>query len=237
MDGEPARAAPDGRVLRMGLVLVAVALFGVVAVIAVRVRGGTMPLHVDNTASRIVGSSRLGQLAARAHMTPAWPHGALGVLVRWGLPLAAAAAVALLAAVAWSRRDHRAVALCLAGPVLAVVLTDLVLKPLVDRHHGAALAYPSGHATGAAAVATLAVLLLHRWRGWRAAALSTPLALALPVVMGVALVRLAFHYPTDVVGGTAMGVATVVAVAAALDTQARERVRRPEPGAVPGPDG
>ncbi|MDQ2825837.1 MAG: phosphatase PAP2 family protein, partial [Actinomycetota bacterium] len=186
----------------------------------VRVRGGTTPLGVDRSASRIVGSPRLGELAARAHVTSHWPRGTMGLVVGDGLPLAAAAIVLVLAAVAWSRRDGRAVAVCLLGPALAVVMTDQILKPLVDRHYGAGLAYPSGHATGAAAVATLAVVLFHRWRGWRAAAWLTPLAFALPAVMGVALVRLAFHYPSDVVGGTAMGVATLVSVALLLDTQA-----------------
>lgn len=219
MDGSTAPTPRRGRALRVGLALGAGALFAVVAVIAVRVRGGSTPLGVDREASRIVGSPRLGELAARAHVTQNWPHGAMGRLVTEGLPTAAIAAVVLLAALAWSRRDLRAVAVCLVGPALAVFMTDHVLKPLVDRHHGAGLAYPSGHATGAAAVATLAVVLLHRWAGWRVAAWLTPFVVALPAVMGLALVRLAFHYPTDIVGGTAMGVATVVIVAVALDAQ------------------
>ncbi|MDQ6728004.1 MAG: phosphatase PAP2 family protein [Actinomycetota bacterium] len=214
---------------RAGLALLAAGLFSVVAVIAVRVRGGTTPLGVDTTASRIVGSPRLGELAARAHVPAHWPRGAMGLVVGDGLPLVAAAAVIGLAAVAWSRRDIRAFAVCLLGPALAVVMTDQVLKPLVDRRHGAGLAYPSGHATGAAAVATLAVVLFHRWGGRRAAARLMPVACALPVVMGVALVRLAFHYPTDVVGGTAMGVATVVCVVLALDAQTEAGVPGPRP--------
>jgi len=143
----------------------------------------------------------------------------MGLVVGVGLPLGALIGVLGLAVIAWCRRDGRALILCLVGPALAVVMTDVVLKPLVDRHLGGGLAYPSGHATGAAAVSALMLILLHRWRGWRATAWLAPLAFAIPVGMGLALVRLAFHYPTDVVGGTAMGMATVIAVAVFLDAQ------------------
>jgi len=135
--------------------------------------------------------------------------------------LGALAGVVGLAGVAWYRHDGRALTMCVVGPALAIALTDVVLKPLVDRHLGPGLAYPSGHATGAAAVSVLALVLLHRWRGWRATARFAPVALALPVGTGLALVRLAFHYPTDVVGGTAMGTATVIALAVLLNAQQR----------------
>src|SRR5205085_9945502 len=112
------------------------------------------------------------------------------------------------------------------GPVTALLLTEAVAKPLVDRRHGLSLAYPSGHATGAAAVAALALVLSHRWRGWRGLAVASPVALALPAVMAVALVRLDWHYPTDVVGGLAVGAATVLALAAVVSKGRPARKRR-----------
>jgi len=99
---------------------------------------------------------------------------------------------------------------------MAVLLTDVVAKPIVGRRLGGGLAYPSGHATGAAAVAVMALLLVARWGGPRALLWFGPVALLLPILMGLALVRFGWHYPTDVVGGTAMGAATVLAVAAAV---------------------
>lgn len=207
------------RTQRARLGLLSAILYVSVGLIALRVRNGMTPLRFDRQASHIVGSARFGKLAKRADVVAPWPKGMTRVLIAYGLPLGAITVVLGLALMAWFRRDLKAFVLCLVGPALAVLITDVVLKPLVDRHLGRSLAYPSGHATGAAAVAALVVILLHRWRGWRATILLGPLTLVLPAATGVALVRLAFHYPTDVVGGTAMGVATLVALAIALDVQ------------------
>lgn len=214
------RAAARGAgALRVELGLLSVGLYAIAGSLAFRVHDGSTPLGVDRRASGLVGSPRLGELAARAHVSAPGSRGTTGVLVGLGVPLAALAAVAGLALVAWHRRDIRSLAMCLLGPASAMVLTDLVLKPLVDRRLGPGLAYPSGHATAAAAVSVLVLVLLHRWRGWRLTAWLAPAVLALPVLTGLALVRLAFHYPTDVVGGTAMGTATVIALAVALNAQ------------------
>ncbi len=216
MDVSTAPASGRGGGHRAELGLACAGLYGLVGLLAFRVRGGTAPLRVDLAVSRLVGEVRPGGLLPGHHLR-LWPAGLGHELVDWAFPLGAVVVALALAGLAWYRHDLRAAALCLLGPALAVLATDSVLKPLVDRHHGGGLAYPSGHATGAAAVAALAVLLFHRWRGWRAAAWFAPVALALPAAMGLALVRLRYHYPTDVVGGTAMGVATVVAVAVLLD--------------------
>jgi hypothetical protein len=217
---------------KVQLGLVAAGLYGLVALLALRVRGGTRPLRVDRAVARLVDSARLGKAVAGTGIPVPWPRGLLGQLVAVGFPLAATTVAVGLACVAWVRRDLRGLALCLAGPTLALGVTDVLLKPLVDRHLGVGLAYPSGHATGAAAVATLAVVLFHRWRGWAGTAWFASLAAVLPAVLGVALVRLAFHYPTDVLGGTATGVATVLALAVALDAERPGPVapwRSPEP--------
>ena len=230
-----APTAPRAATRKVVLGLVAAGLYTLVGVLAVRVRGGTAPLRVDRAISDAVDSARLGNAVAGARIPALWPHGLLGQLVGVGFPLGATTVALALACFAWVRRDLRGLALSVAGPALAVVMTDIVLKPLVDRHIAAGgLAYPSGHAAGAAAVSALALVLLHRWRGWRSTAWLAPLAAALPAAMGLALVRLAFHYPTDIVGGAALGVATVVALAVLLDAErSNPAPGRPPPEAVP----
>ncbi len=221
MGDETAEAA--ARRARAGLAAASCGLFAVAGVVALRVRGGSRPLRVDRVASRLVDWSGFSRLLAAVHAEPLWDGWMVRKLTGVGLPVSAAAAAVGLGLVAWRRRDGRAVALCLLGPIAAVLLTDHVAKPIVDRHRDGGLAYPSGHATGAAAVAVLALLLIHRWGGARALVWFGPFALALPVVMGLALIRLGWHYPTDVVGGTAVGAATVLALAAAVGAQPSRR--------------
>jgi membrane-associated phospholipid phosphatase len=232
MDGSAAPTSGKGVAHKIELGLVCAGLYAVVGSLALRVRGGTAPLRVDRAVSNLVGSARMGNAVARTHVAALLPRGISHDLVGNGLALGAAL-VAGLAALALLRRDLRAAALCLAGPALAVVLTDSVLKPLIDRRHGVGLAYPSGHATGAAAVAALSLVLFHRWGGWRSTAWFTPVAVALPLAMGLALVRLGYHYPTDVVGGTAMGVATVIALAVLVGAEGSAIPPAPAP---PSPD-
>lgn len=220
---------------RAALAATSTALFVVAAAVALRVRRGTGPLRVDQTASRIVGLLNLGGLPTRAHDGPSWPRSTLVVVARYGLPAGAVAVVAGLAFLAWHRGDIGATVLCLLGPFAAVVLCDVVAKPLVGRHRHGHLAYPSGHAAGAAAFAALGLLLLHRWGGFRALVWFAPLTLALPVVMGVALVRLGWHYPTDVVGGIALGGGTVFGLAAAvIAPNGSARAKTGSPGPQPG---
>jgi hypothetical protein len=103
----------------------------------------------------------------------------------------------------------------------AVVLAELILKPIVDRHYiwgKGALYYPSGTATGVAAWTTLAWLLAVPF-------LSTPrarvlLALALgsvAVLDAVAVVAALKHLPLDAIGGFATGMAVVLSCAAVID--------------------
>ncbi len=216
MGDEAVVAARRGRA---ALAAASCGLFAVAGVVALRVRGGSRPLRVDRVASRLVDWSGFGRLLAAGHVEPLWDGWMVRRVAGVGLPAGAAAAAVVMGLVAWRRRDRRAMALCLLGPAVAVLLTDHVAKPIVDRHRGGGLAYPSGHATGAAAVAVVALLLLHRWGGARALVWFGPFAVALPVVMGLALIRLGVHYPTDVIGGTAVGAATVLALAAALGPQ------------------
>lgn len=128
--------------------------------------------------------------------------------------------LAVLAVVAWaaSRRDWRGVVVAIVAPTTALFLTEYVLKPLVDRESGhGALSYPSGHATVVAALATTAVLFVHRYHGARLALLWTPSAIALVAAVAFAVVALRWHYFSDSVGGVGLGVGVVFVVASVAD--------------------
>ncbi|MGZ6975133.1 MAG: hypothetical protein ACXVKQ_14415 [Acidimicrobiia bacterium] len=141
------------------------------------------------------------------------------------------AIVVVLAIWAISRRSWPALVACATVPG-AVLIVELILKPIVDRRyiwgHGA-LYYPSGTAAGVAAWTTLmwllAVPLLHSSR----ARLGLALALgALAVLDAVAVVASAKHLPLDAIGGVATGMAVVLACAALIDLVTGAH-RAPEP--------
>ena len=207
------RAEPADSLGRGELWVLAGGLFAMVAVMAVRVQGTSWPLRIDELASGVVESVRaptaialwIGTVDTNLLVNP---------FVGWGTLWLAGALVVVMAAVAWRRRDRWGALLCLVAPPLAVAVTDLLAKPLVGRYHGHGLAFPSGHATAATAAAALVLVLINRWRGWHRALHWSPFAALLPLVTAIGLVRLDWHYPTDVVGGIAMGAAVVVALAA-----------------------
>jgi undecaprenyl-diphosphatase len=126
------------------------------------------------------------------------------------------------------------------GAVLAAVaitvasgLTELVFKPLTDRTLYGALSYPSGHATGMFALATVSVILLAapaRPRLPGAVRLLLALgALLVAAAVPLAMVSLGFHYFTDTIGGAAVGTGTVLVSAFVIDWAARRRgPRTPE---------
>jgi undecaprenyl-diphosphatase len=149
--------------------------------------------------------------AAAAH--DGWED-ALGVYASLSEPLFIALCVVLVVAgLALKRRT-----LVLAGglAVLAAGLALLVahvVSSLVDRprpfvghprsivlfvHHAADAGFPSDHATAAFAIAGVLLLRLG-WHWW-------PVLLA-AVVLAVARVALGLHYPSDVLGGAAIGLA------------------------------
>jgi membrane-associated phospholipid phosphatase len=97
---------------------------------------------------------------------------------------------------------------CLLGPPLALVTCELVAKPLTGRHLGGGLSYPSGSTVGAAALAAAAVLAVPR--PWRPVVVVVGAAYTL--WMGIAVIALQWHYPTDAAAGMAYGVGVVLVV-------------------------
>lgn len=112
----------------------------------------------------------------------------------WGVALVAVACA----------RERPRLAPAVAAMMGLAPLTAEILKPLLAHHHvelgplyvGSA-SWPSGHSTAAMALALSAVLVApERLRPWVAAAGAT-----FAVAVGCSLLILAWHMPSDVVGG------------------------------------
>jgi membrane-associated phospholipid phosphatase len=132
------------------------------------------------------------------------------------LVLSLAMAIACLSA-----RRLNGVVLALSAVLVATRLDEWLLKPLFHRTYLGALSYPSGHTTSVASLAAAYVVLfllparVPRARPWLLAGLAVLLALVVITALGV--IGLQWHYFTDVVGGAAVGVATVCALSLLLD--------------------
>jgi undecaprenyl-diphosphatase len=142
---------------------------------------------------------------------------------------------ALLGLWLWRRRWHLALAV---APLVSLVLASLAsttakaifgrARPPVDVHaeHVSLKAFPSGHATDAAAFFLSASLVLtitvaHR-RSTRVVLIVTGILLA--TLVGISRLVLAVHWLSDVVAGWALGSAfalTVVAISWQLATRRR----------------
>jgi membrane-associated phospholipid phosphatase len=140
-----------------------------------------------------------------ANFQSRWAHD----FVTMGSLTALVIGVVVVFVVGLSRDWVRAVA-CASAPVVAVLIVQDLAKPLVGRHFGldGASSFPSGTVTAVAALATAAVLVVPR--------LLRPVVLlvGLAAVAGTsaAVIVLRWHYPTDALGGMAVGVGAVLAI-------------------------
>ena len=149
--------------------------------------------------------------------------------------------IALCGAVA---RRWDVVALTAAVPLISVLLTEEVLKPLVHRTNGMfvlapgqapLLAYPSGHETGLGSLVCVAGLLVVaaalplRWKVLWCAMLAVAL-----VGGAIGLIAHYYHFATDTIGAFGVTVSVTLTLALALDQvtarlAARQRPRTPVP--------
>ena len=126
-------------------------------------------------------------------------------------PQAIVAGSVVAALVAYPADRLRSLA-CLVGPALALATCELVVKPVVGRHLGAGLSYPSGSTVGAAALAAAVVLAVPtRWR-----TLALIAGSAYTLWMSVAVIVLQWHLPTDALAGAAYGAGVVLVVDGAV---------------------
>jgi membrane-associated phospholipid phosphatase len=139
----------------------------------------------------------------------------LTVLPWFGDKLPVAVMTGALVVACLVTRRWRGAALAGTAMLTSGVITEHVLKPLTGR------GFPSGHATSTFALAAIcAVLLAGPSRPRLPAAVRLFLALAAVLVAGAAsaaMVALQSHYFTDIIGGAAVSVATVLLIALVLD--------------------
>ncbi len=152
--------------------------------------------------------NRLDLWGYRALPAEAGAHWASALVVLGSLP-ALIVGVSVVFAAGVFRDWVRAVA-CAAAPLLAVLIVEDLAKPLVGRHIGitGAASYPSGTVAAAAALMTALTLV--------APAMVRPLVAlvgaAATVGVCAAVIVLRWHFPTDALGGVAVGVGAVLVV-------------------------
>jgi membrane-associated phospholipid phosphatase len=144
-----------------------------------------------------------------ADLSSRWAHFFVTLGSMWAL----IAGVFLVFVIGLRRDRVRAIA-CAIAPVMAVLIVQEIAKPLVDRHNllSSGLSYPSGTVTAVAALATALTLVMPAKARFPWAVLGL-LAIA---GTGAAVVVLRWHYPTDALGGAAVGVGAVLVVDALL---------------------
>lgn len=148
----------------------------------------------------------------------------LDLMVQVGSPTAVVVGSLVLCLLAALLRWWRGALLALVAAPVAGVLTDEVLKPLMRAHNptGGALAFPSGHSTGAFGLAVVTAVLLVPRRGSRVwpALLRLLLALVALAAAGataVSVVALGYHHVTDALGGAATATLVVLTLSALVD--------------------
>ncbi|MQY17403.1 phosphatase PAP2 family protein [Nocardia macrotermitis] len=204
-----APALPSYRIVPLAAVVILGVLVTVLLPLAFPVGGG--PTGFDRAVDdRIHSTLDSHQTVYRVLVTPSDAPVVLAVLligVLW---------------YAW-RRDWWRAGFLLVAPELVVAINTYALKYVWHRQLHHYLAYPSGHTVQFVAVATAFVLIAPTPRLRIGATL---VALALLIAIAIGMVGFGYHYPTDVLGGTATAIALVTAMYAAL-TAATHRTRNP----------
>ena len=133
-------------------------------------------------------------------------------IVTWfGTVLALVVGSASAAIVAWfsspRRRVQRSLA-CLIGPPAAAAINQLVIKPQVGRLYIGELSFVSGSVAVITGVSVAWALAAPRWMR----PIVTLVGFVGVVMMGLAVVALRWHYPTDALAGALFGVGVVLLV-------------------------
>jgi membrane-associated phospholipid phosphatase len=127
------------------------------------------------------------------------------------------AVIAALLVVGLVRRRWEVAILAVAGPSVAVGLTELLLKPLFARRLHGWLSYPSGHTVAAVSTYTVALLVITMGASRLRRSIALLAWAALVVVLTVGLVAMNYHYPTDTIGGFFLALGVVLPCAVLAD--------------------
>ncbi len=157
-------------------------------------------------------------------------RGAADALILLSEPVLTICLLVVIAVGAALRRRWGLAVLAVAGPLLAELVTELLLKPAVGRlmgpfvYHGGSLAgatsgaFPSGHETGVASAAVVLLIIGAQVTAGLVARLTVVVVLtAWTLLAALGLVRHFYHYATDTIGAVAVSIAVVLAVALAVD--------------------
>ena len=137
-------------------------------------------------------------------------------------------------------RAKRAVARVAVFAVLALaalLVSEHVVKPLVQRTYYGELTFPSGNVTAVSATAIAMWLALYPLLGKRARNLTLAIGVAWVLLMSSAVVGAHWHTPLDAVGSVLLSFGIVSAGAAVFESARRPLTRgSPTPGLVIGAD-
>ncbi|GAA4536977.1 phosphatase PAP2 family protein [Mycobacterium paraffinicum] len=226
-----ARRWPAGEVAGVALIL------GLVVVVALAV-GFTEVLEDVLEGDGIAGIDQPVTQWLAAHRD-LWLTAALRAITVAGGPLfLTALAFPISVAAGWRCRSWRPVVLALVGGG-AVPLVLFTAKALVGRQRpplpfalidADGYSFPSGHATGTAAIMVISAWILTRWLipWWTARVLVWTIAIAAAFLIGFSRVYLGVHYLSDVLSGWMLGLAwagTVMLVGTWWDNTRRARRR------------
>lgn len=155
-------------------------------------------------------------------------QGLTGALISFVYPPRSMIALAAVTGVGALARRWSGVTLTLGGTLSAVVITEVLLKPLIGRLRYGHLTFPSGHTTAVTAIAIAMLILLIGAQRPRSAALRLMAGLATVAVaasVAIALIAQHIHYATDTIAGCCVALVTVPSLALAVDF-----ARKPQPG-------
>lgn len=147
-------------------------------------------------------------------------QGVTGALISFVYPPRSMIVLAAVAAVGALARRWSGVILTLGGPLIAVLITEVILKPLTGRLRYGHLSFPSGHTTAVAAITIAIIILLIGAQRPRGVVLRMMAGLAtVAVAAGVttSLIAQHIHYTTDTIAGCCVAAVTVLSLALALD--------------------
>jgi membrane-associated phospholipid phosphatase len=105
----------------------------------------------------------------------------------------------------------------------ALLISEHVAKPLVQRTYNAELTFPSGHVTAVSATALAMWLALYPLLGKRARNITLVLGVAWTLLMSLAVVGALWHTPLDAVGSILLSVGIVTAGAAVFEPAGTRR--------------